>query len=774
MESEDNHFPFEGLIGLDGRRQAITRAKRDYEQESIPKTGNYLVDSLNRGWHEHKTLKTKRKMRKNKSHNDYWEHKVWSLIASYDFDHLNDIHDKGKFSINGVHQIDVFSFGEGVSLVIECKSREKYGKESLRKRLFEIAGYQKRAEKKIKKGYGNSTQVAWVLATRNYQVSKADRKLALDNNISLLNEGQIDYFIELYKRTGLVSKYQLLSELFGDKPIPKLRENIPAIKTKIGEYDAYIFSINPGKILPISYISHMGNQSIDEINAFQRMVSKNRLKSIASFIQDSNGFFPNSLLINIDSRGEGAKFKSMTRSEGIEFGSLTLPGFYKTAWIIDGQHRLLAFAETPQKDTLLVPVIAFHDLEPHIQSNMFVDINNKQKKVTKNIIIELNATLKWGSPKPKEMLESLHARTMMYLNKRDDSPLKGLIKLTGESSTKNNPKPFTTNTVVTAISKLGLFGKIEKNAHTHGNFWVSNSDPEKSRVESVELVYEVIVNYLRVFSDKCDNWDVFLTKEEGAFVMTNQGISALLLVMGDLIQEYTSKNNVKPRDYSSEEIIGWIARWMSPMIEFINQCDVSKLITIRSRLGLQGQQEIKYILEGEINKMCPNFNPKGLETELGKLSDQWMTSADQLVDKMEKEISSNIIRLLKENYGEDLNDWFYGDGIPQNTQTKVASTKIKNRSSFEGSFDIIDWKAVVSSKENYQSIFKDIYSLKNYPKKGDSGKEKTLSWFDKLNTVRNTVKHKIGKRVSEEEYLDLKFIWDILKVKIDLSNESIN
>ena len=39
--------------------------------------------------------------------------------------------------------------------------------------------------------------------------------------------------------------------------------------------------------------------------------------------------------------------------------------------------------------------------------NMFVDINNKQKKVTQNIIIELNATLKWGSPKPKEMLESL-------------------------------------------------------------------------------------------------------------------------------------------------------------------------------------------------------------------------------------------------------------------------------------------------------------------------------------------------------------------------------
>ena len=63
-------------------------------------------------------------------------------------------------------------------------------------------------------------------------------------------------------------------------------------------------TIKPKDILPLSYISHRGNQDKDDINAFQRLVSKSRLKSITDYIEKSNGFFPNSLLINIDSRGK--------------------------------------------------------------------------------------------------------------------------------------------------------------------------------------------------------------------------------------------------------------------------------------------------------------------------------------------------------------------------------------------------------------------------------------------------------------------------------------
>tara|TARA_B100001142_G_scaffold307799_1_gene338760 strand:+ start:145 stop:2454 length:2310 start_codon:yes stop_codon:yes gene_type:complete len=767
--AEDEQYPFAGLIGEGGRRQAILQAKRDYVQWSVPNTGDALVNALEEGWSMHRTLKTKTQLRKPKSHNDLWEQTVWSLIASYDFKHINNIHEKGKFNLNGTHQIDVFGIKDGLAVAIECKSKQDKSKQTIRKHILEISGYRKGAENKIKEAYGNNTQVAWAIATRNHIIPEKDRQLAKENDIALINEGQIQYFTELQKRTGLVSKFQLMAHLFGEREIPQLQETVPALKTKIGMYDAYIFAINPGKLLPISYISHRGNQSHDDINAFQRMVGKSRLKSIASYIKDSGGFFPNSLLINIDSRGQDAKYMPITKSDGVEFGALTLPGHFKTAWIIDGQHRLLAFADTPQKDTLLVPVIAFHDLEPRIQANMFVDINNKQKKVTQNIIIELNATLKWGSPKPKEMLESLHAKTMMYLNQNYESPLNGLIALTGD---KKKGRPFTTNTIVTAISRLNLFGKVEKKTHVPGKFWVIDNDRKRTLEKSCELAYETISSYLRVFEQECENWNVEISKDEGAFVMTNQGISAILLVMGDLIEEYCRHHMVEPRDYSHDEIIEWIRPWMKPMIEYINSADINKLNELRSKYGLQGQSEIKFILEGEINKSSPDFNPVGLEKELKKISNQWKHLADKIVDEMEEAITSNIISLLKLHYGDEGDTWFM-EGVPLETQKKVANKALENKETYANSFDIVHWKNVVSSKSNYSEIFESTYSLKNYPERGDKSKEKTLSWFNRLNDIRKKTKHPVGKRVYEKEYLELKQIWSRLRENIQRSNDEM-
>ena len=293
--------PFPGLLEFGKRRQSIILAKRDYLQQNIPKTGNYLMEALEEGWEEHKTLKTKRQMRKSKTHSLMWEHKVWNLLASFDFEWINDIH-SGKLDLDGIHQIDGFAYHEGIAIAIECKSKEKMGKQTIRKHLLEMEGYRKRAEQKIKEEWGQKTRIAWVLAHRNFIIPKADQKLAEDLGINLLKEGQINYFQDLFKRTGLVSQYQLLAELFKDIEIPELGVNVPAIKTKIGDHEAFIFAIHPSKLLPISYISHMGNQSVEDINAFQRMVVKGRLKQITSFIKDSNGFFPNRTISGVQIR----------------------------------------------------------------------------------------------------------------------------------------------------------------------------------------------------------------------------------------------------------------------------------------------------------------------------------------------------------------------------------------------------------------------------------------------------------------------------------------
>ena len=768
MTGPDAAFPMGHLVGLENRKGLLTYSKRDYEQMSIPKTGSYLVEALDDGWEEHRSLKTKRQMRKIKSHDKLWEHTVWNLIASFDFEHVNDVQTRA-FNFDGLHQLDVFAQGEKMSICIECKSKEELGKKPIRTYLLEMQGYRQSVEKKLKQIYGIDNSVAWCVATRNIIISKEDQRFADENNIKLLTEGQIGYFGELFKRTGSVAKYQLLSYLFEEVFLPSLQTTVPCLKTKLGELDAYFFTVKPGKLLPISYISHRGNQNKEDINAFQRLVSKSRLKGITEYIDKSNGFFPNSLLVNIDSRGKGPIFNSMMKSDGVEFGTLTLPGYYKTAWIIDGQHRLLSFAETPKKDILQVPVVAFHDMPESDQANMFVTINNKQKKVSQNVIIELNATLKWGSPKPGEMLDAMHARTMMILNTDNDSPFKNKIVLTGEHK---KGKPFTTNTIVTVIKKLSPYGKVVKNAHDPGEYWLVNSNKELAMKNSCIFFTDIICDYFEIFQNECHNWNPDLQKDEGAFVLTNQGISALFLLLGDLIKEYAKSNDLVIKDYSSATIIEWIRKWLNPVIEFINSATSEQLISLRKRLGLAGQSEIRYILEGKIHQSYPDFNPPKLVEELERLSDQWKEKANELVDEMEEAIAKNIISNLKHHYGDTEKEWFRG-GVPLDVTKSVMNTSLENDTAVEASFHVLDWYKTVSSKNNFNEIFRETYGLVGYPEKGDSGKDKILSWFTLLNDIRKKVKHPVGKVITEKEYLSLLGVWERIKPKIDASNDDL-
>ena len=88
-------------------------------------------------------------MRKPKTH-DNWEHKVWSLVAGFDFEQLNNV-STSQFNLDGVHQIDVFAHGNKNSILIECKSKEELGKKSIRNYLLEMQGYKSEAESKLKK-----------------------------------------------------------------------------------------------------------------------------------------------------------------------------------------------------------------------------------------------------------------------------------------------------------------------------------------------------------------------------------------------------------------------------------------------------------------------------------------------------------------------------------------------------------------------------------------------------------------------------------------------
>jgi DNA sulfur modification protein DndB len=91
-----------------------------------------------------------------------------------------------------------------------------------------------------------------------------------------------------------------------------------------------------------------------------------------------------------------------------KFGWLYLPNKYKSAWVIDGQHRLYGFSNIPTSflDNILF-VVAFGRMDTQTEAELFITINHEQRSVPKSLLVALQADLKLGSGDPKEALGAL-------------------------------------------------------------------------------------------------------------------------------------------------------------------------------------------------------------------------------------------------------------------------------------------------------------------------------------------------------------------------------
>jgi DGQHR domain-containing protein len=153
---------------------------------------------------------------------------------------------------------------------------------------------------------------------------------------------------------------------------------------------------------------------------YQRLVKKSRLKAIGEFIK-AGGYFPTNILINFDEKRRFDK-KVIDEAADVQFGQLYLPDKYKSAWIVDGQHRLYGYsAIEPKYSKQNVAVIAFEGLRREDEARLFLTINHEQKTVPRTLLDELDADLKWGSSVPAERVASIAAELFRRLPRRLES-----------------------------------------------------------------------------------------------------------------------------------------------------------------------------------------------------------------------------------------------------------------------------------------------------------------------------------------------------------------
>jgi DNA sulfur modification protein DndB len=627
------------------------------------------------------------------------------------------------------NQIDVVGLDPEVALGIECKSTEtprKYtefqkdlGKHALIRQRFAISASSQfpAAHKRV---------AIVVLFTWDLILSENDIQRAKNENVVLLNEKDLDYYEALAAHLGPAAKYQFFADMLPGKRIYGLEIKIPALQSKLGKYSCYTFSIAPEYLLKIAYVAHRAKGKATDVDTYQRMIKKSRLKKIREYI-DGNGIFPTNIVISL----EGKKhihfepWKQMDGPEGVKHGSLVLTPSYRCAWIIDGQHRLFAYSGLEKAKTAHLNVLAFEGLPASKQAQLFIDINYEQKSVKRSLLQELYAELNWDAEDDDKRVSAIISKAVQALNDDKESPLYQRILLADE--TRTEVRCITLESLFRALNQPGLF--IVKKDVEYGPLWTGDNSGTLRRI------IDIVNGWFRIICASNEEWWERGAAEGGGLAM-NDGVTVCMTILRSIFQYLSDKKHLKLIQLDSSEIVKVLRPYGEALAYHLASYSDDQRQDFRAGArGNQGQAATRRKCEKALNEKFPDFEPPGLLEALRAQEAQTNGQAYSLITEMEKKLHKFVIDTLKFEFGDDdVELWWYtgvAESVRKKATLKLEEAKGKGRK--ENYLDLIDLRAIAL---NNWTLFQDSLAF------GKSGnKEARTDWIHKLNESRKVVMH---------------------------------
>jgi DGQHR domain-containing protein len=745
----NNVLPPEELAAVSRRK------KRDSLIKSIP--SDQLEAVIADGWHQiGKKKKRSVRVAKPKPHHVLLEDRVWSSLYRMGFNFLSGergsvLQLEPKNPEGPTNQIDVFAMDREVAVAIECKSSIMSRREPhLQEILCKIANMREPLARAVASQFPAEEKRRIVLAlfTSNIQITDVDRSRAKNLNVALFDEGDLAYYEALTRQIGPAARYQLLCDLIPGKPVSGLNASIPALKTSMGGYDCFLFPARPDYLLKICYISHRAKGKATDIDAYQRMVAKSRLSKIREYIAD-NGVFPTNIVLSFEP--ESLQFdrgRQEDSTSGSTFGFLHIVPTYKSAWVIDGQHRLFAYSGVPNASKAELPVLAFSGLPGSKQAELFIDINGEQRRVKKNLLQGLYAELRWNSSDDGDRINAVISKAIQQVDSDPGSPFFGRIVRTDES--RSEKRCISLTTVFRALDKPGFFIVKAKN-HVilqAGPLWTGDNNTTLRRVKAVLNGWFEPVRELNP-----EWWE--LGAADGGGLAMNDGVTISINCLRAVLQHLQAHES-NLIDHGDSELVERLAPYSKSLGIYFQGFDPAARERFRQLRGVQGQSRGTFAALAVMRAQIKGFNPDGLDDFQRRESAQTTEQARTLIDRIETKLQKIVIQELQEEF-EGGERWWY-DGVPQQVRTKVVQRREEDQAKRGGNefyFDLIDYRTLAT--HNW-TVFQDILGY------GKGSKDKRTEWIGRTNEIRKRAFHpSSGGLVSFEELDELKRYDDWLK-----------
>ncbi len=739
--------------------------KKDYMSLSVEHSlaDDYIKDN----WEIDQVLKTKTGLKKQKSHNQIFEDRIWCQMYELGYRCLNyDQNFLLPFSkeIEDKKQIDIVAIDKDTVILIECKSSAKPRKAPSYKDEFDLLSLRLDGFRKVfDQLFGKGLKIKFIFATNNLRIDNesVDLKRLLKTNSFYYNNNTFRYLNELIKKYKDASRFQFLGLLFKNQIINDSKIEIPALEGEMGNRKYYMFSMEPELLLKMGFVLHRTRANEEEMPTYQRLLVPSRLKGITKFINDG-GYFPNSLIVNFSTKKHKLEFNASPKSgnSASRFGMLKIPNAYAIAYIIDGQHRLYGYANSKYKESNTVPVVAFNDLSPKEQLRLFMDINQNQKAVSPSLRLTLEEDLFWNSDRSDSRLKALRSSIIRELSESQNSVLFGKISI-GEDSSILTFRPFYNALTQSGLLPLAKGNKYNEDSLIGSLYNVTNHDHEKEMLSTRKKIIQLI-NLCYEFIE--ENYPLIFERDK-YFIISNRGTYAFITLIGSLNTYLTEKGKLDIKSTPGERF-EQMKLFIQSLLEYLSNIDKDEETKQLSILGSRADIKWLRFFQSIVNTKYPEYNPEELIDWKERQNEELQNEGRQYGVAIEKRIKMLVLDklqfLFKEDWELEINS------IKTACQARANAENEKNYK--EGlSKKKVDWTEMFNIND-YKKIIED-YWVKKPINKEEQAKFKTfendfaieigigknkkdmIKWLSHFNSYRNLWAHEgtKEKRLNREE-----------------------
>lgn len=263
----------------------------------------------------------------------------------------------------------------------------------------------------------------YYLYVPQHELDLTDDELALYNNLIFVEPDTLSYFSKISQSIHYSARYEIFRFLkIQDEQLGSSRSE--GTKTTIRAPIIYpedvtglrngvrvvSFMMSAEKLLKTSYVLRKDNWE-ESIFLYQRLIEKDKLKSIRAFLASKGEAFYNNIIValpdNVTFEDDAGIPIAQEKLKDFQHCKLVMPDEMNSICVIDGQHRIYAHYEAPSNDKyesriaglrkqlhMLVTGLIFpkemKDAErKQIQSEIFLDINDNTKKVAPNVLTHI-------------------------------------------------------------------------------------------------------------------------------------------------------------------------------------------------------------------------------------------------------------------------------------------------------------------------------------------------------------------------------------------------